>query len=75
MHPLWTSTLLAALLHPIHGSFALHLNLPRSASPLSNLLAPRAANGTSGLAFDGAGYDVDITLGGQSFKAQIDTGR
>ncbi|KAH9963321.1 aspartic peptidase domain-containing protein [Russula dissimulans] len=73
MHPLWSSTLLAALLHPIHGSLALHLNLPRRSA--SNVFAPRAPNGTASLDYDGPGYDVNITVGGQVFQATIDTGR
>jgi hypothetical protein len=69
------SILLAALLYATQVSLALYIDFPRSSEArLPNLLT-RAPNATSTLDIIGAGYNINITLGGKQFSVLIDTGR
>jgi hypothetical protein len=80
MRSLWSSPsliLLVAFLNAFfhQRSLALHIDFPRDpAKPHPNLFA-RAPNTTASLDFANAGYNINITLGGQSFFVLIDTGR
>jgi len=71
---LWSSIVpLAALLDV---SLAIHIDLPsRSTERLPNLFARDDVNATSSLDYVGAGYFINITLGGEPFSVLIDTGR